>query len=65
MLLLPCCGGETVFRFRHLRSADIGFDRHHLVGFATVFPDEVAPERRGPAFRELTERVEAFRVSRR
>jgi ABC-type lipoprotein release transport system permease subunit len=27
-----------------LRLADIGFDRHHLVAFAPVFPDEVAPE---------------------
>jgi predicted permease len=59
-LVLLVAAGLMVQTLRHLRSADIGFDRDHLVGFSPVFPDEVAPERRASAFRHLTERVEAL-----
>ena len=56
-LVLVVAAGLMVQTLRNLRSADIGFDRHRLVGFAPVFPDEVGGDRRAPAFRELTERA--------
>lgn len=56
-LVLLVAAGLMVQTLRNLRLADIGFDRSHLVAFAPVFPGEVAPDRRAPVVRELTERV--------
>lgn len=59
-LVLLVAAGLMVQTLRNLRLADIGFDRNQLVAFAPVFPDEVAPDRRTSAFRELAERVKAL-----
>ena len=42
-LVLLVAAGLMVQTLRHLRAADIGFDRHHLVGFAPVFPRRSRP----------------------
>jgi predicted permease len=59
-LVLLVAAGLMMQTLRNLRSADIGFDRHHLVGFAPVFPDGVGGDRRAIVFRELADRVEAL-----
>jgi predicted permease len=59
-LVLLIAAGLMTQTLRNLRLADIGFDRDELVAFEASFPDEVSAERRGAAFRELTQRVGAL-----
>jgi len=59
-LVLLIAAGLMMQTLRNLRLADIGFDRDALVAFEASFPDEVSAQRRGAAFRELTQRVGAL-----